>query len=95
MNAFLQIIWMILKISLFGVALLATFGGGICGVIFTFSGGFGGSSGIAWGIGMIVLAIISGFVARAIAKSFKNKVPSRPPTNQPPPDDGSGWNKSE
>lgn len=93
MNVFLQIIWMILKISLFGAALLAMFGGGICGVIFTFSGGFGEKSLFGWGIALIVLAIISGFVASALARSFKNKTPNQPPAT--PPDDGSGWDKIE
>lgn len=94
MNTFWQIIWMIFKISLFGAALLGMFGGGVCGVIFVF-GGFGDQSLVGWGIALIVLAVVSAVVAVKIARSFKNRAPQQPPTNQSPPDDGSGWDKNE
>ncbi len=95
MNAFWQILWMICKVSLFGLALLALFGGGICGTIFVFSGGFGGQSLVGWGLLLIVVGGVGGVVAVKIAKSFKSRVPQQSPTNQPPSDDGSGWDKAE
>ncbi|MBS4098847.1 MAG: hypothetical protein KGZ83_18650 [Sulfuricella sp.] len=94
MNAFLQIIWMIFKIALFGLALLLMFGGGACGIFFVF-GGFHDQSMLGWGVLALFGALVSGVAAVKLAKSFKNRAPQQPQANQPAPDDGSGWDKVE
>ncbi len=94
MNTFWQIIWVMVKVSLFGMALLLMFGGGACGVFFVFAG-FSDHSMMGWGLLALFGAVVSGVVAVKIAKSFKNRPAQQPPANQPPPDDGSGWSKPE